>query len=540
MKIMRQTFLFIIILPFLIGMLNQAVAAPPVNSRAGQLRLSLSEDPEILNPLLSTSDYAVDIQSWVCDSLLKRDLNTYSWQGGIAEKWELAKDNSSVTFTIRDRVYFHNGEKLKAEDIQYSFDVYKRIEVVNPSVAAYFDGIKSVDILAPQKIRVNFKNSYFKNFEVAATNWILPKNIYDIKTQSTTQLVCAGPYKMDVYEKNKRIGLKLFDKYYGLNVNHLKQLNNFLSIDFQILKDEESRIGKLKKSEIDFLEFPNSDLLERKLVSDTVSKSLIKVRVENKIPKAWSYIGWNLMKPLFSDVNVRRALNLAVNKDEINKVFFESQLNVLNGPFHHTQEYGGKIKPFARDLKTAHSLLHKSGWSDTNKDGILDKTIEGIRLDFKFVLFYANKDFEKIWQYMRQEYRILGIDMELRYQDFNIMMKAKEDLSFDALALSWSGGGMDPDPKQLWHSDSSIKGGSNFIGYKNIDVDKLIDKGRMTLDRKKRMVIFEKAYQLIADDNPYLFLFMDKFVYYAHVNRFNKSKDTYNYGLGINTWSLKK
>lgn len=527
-------------LPFLILFLCIHFTTYAAKNRLGQLRMVLNEDPEILNPLLSTSDYAVDIQTWTCDSLLKRDLDTYAWQGAIAEKWELSKDNSSVIFYIRDNVFFHNGEKLKAEDIQFSFNIYKKISTISPSVAAYFDGIASVEILSSNKVKVNFKNSYFKNFEVAATNWILPKSVYDVKNQLPHQLICAGPYRLESYERGRRATLKLFEKYFGFNVNHLKELNNFQTIEFQVIKDEEIRIEKLKKSEIDFLEFPNADLLERKLSGDMALKNIVKVKVENRIPKAWSFIGWNLAKPLFVDPNVRRALNLLVNKEEINKIFFDNQLNIINGPLLRTQEYGGKIKPFVRDVKTAKALLKKAGWVDTNKDGTLDKTIDGVKVDFKFVLTYANKDFEKVWQYLRDEFHGFGIDVELKYQDFNLMMKAKSDLSFDALALSWSGGGIDPDPKQLWHSESSQKGGSNFVGYKNSEVDKLIESGRMILDRKKRIGIFEKAYQMIADDNPYLFLFMDKYSYYTHVNRFIKPKDTFSYGVGLNTWTLKK
>lgn len=508
--------------------------------RSGQFKMALNEDPEILNPLISTSDYAVDVQSWVCDSLLKRDLDTYTWQGAIAEKWEMAKDNTSATFTIRDGVYFHNGEKLKAEDVQFSFDVYKKNSSVNSPAASYFEGIDSVEILGPLKVKINFKNNYFKNFEVAATNWILPKNVYGGKTQQPNQLICAGAYQLTTYEKNKSVSLKLYEKYYGFNINHLKVLNNFQNIEFQIIRDEETRVEKLKKSEIDFLEFPNADLLERKLTGDIVQKTIVKVKVENKIPKAWSYIGWNLAKPLFTDINVRKALNLLVNKEEINKIFFDNQLSVINGPFLSGQEYGSKIKPFHRDVKAAKSLLIKSGWGDSNKDGILDKTVEGVRFDFKFVLSYANKDFEKVWQYLREDFRLSGIEMELKFQEFNMMMKAKDDLNFDALALSWAGGGIDPDPKQLWHTDSSVKGGSNFVGYKNPNVDKLIDEGRLILDRKKRIAHFEKVYQIISEDSPYLFLFMDRYSYYAYVNRFNKSKDTFNYGVGLNSWSLKK
>lgn len=120
------------------------------------------------------------------------------------------------------------------------------------------------------------------------------------------------------------------------------------------------------------------------------------------------------------------------------------------------------------------------------------------------------------------------------------MLKIKDEYGFDAIALSWAGGSVDPDPKQIWHSSSAVKGGSNFVGYKNPEVDKLIDEARITADRKRRVQLLQKTYQVIAEDVPYLFMFSDRYSYYATTAKIKKLKPTFNYSVGSNSWWLEK
>jgi ABC-type transport system substrate-binding protein len=162
MKIMSQKLFSI---PFLILFLCIHISSYAAKSPSGQLRMALNEDPESLNPLLSTSDYAVDVQTWACDSLLRRDLDSYAWQGGIADKWDLAKDNSSVTFQLRENVYFHNGEKLKAEDIQFSFDIYKKA------------GAVSLKILKSQRLTGFYQKVFMMRKLSNQINWCVPGHI---------------------------------------------------------------------------------------------------------------------------------------------------------------------------------------------------------------------------------------------------------------------------------------------------------------------------------------------------------------------------
>lgn len=512
-------------------------------NKSGKINLSLDEEPSSLHPVLATSGYAVEIQNWVCDSLMSRNLDTYSWEASLADKWEVSPDNKMITITLKKELLFHDGKPITAEDVKFSFDAIMDGRYETAHLKSYFDGIEKIEILEPLKLKFSFKNNYFKNIDVIAAQLIIPKSIYENVEKSkkmTNELVCSGPYKLDSFTKGKGLELKRFDKHYSfINKDTKVSMNNFQFISYKFISDENLKMELFKKGDLDFIDLKNAETYDKRAVGDLWSKNIIKYKVENKLPKSWSYVGWNLEKEIFKDKNVRWALAMLTPREEINKKFFGENLLMVSAPIFPNSEYAPNIKPVNFNIKKAMELLKKSGWVDTNKDGVLDKLVDGKRIEFRFTLSYANREFEKLWVLVKSEYKRVGIEMDLRLMDFNQMLTQKMDLSFDAMAMSWGGGSVEPDPKLIWHSTSASKGGLNFIGYKNKDVDVLIEEARQTVNKKKRQELIQKVYQLIAEDQPYLFMFSDRFGYYATSAKVGKLKSTFNYGLGMSTWWIK-
>jgi peptide/nickel transport system substrate-binding protein/microcin C transport system substrate-binding protein len=190
------------------------------------------------------------------------------------------------------------------------------------------------------------------------------------------------------------------------------------------------------------------------------------------------------------------------------------------------------------DLKKGSELLAKAGWKDSDKDGILDKTIKGKKTDLRFSLIYANKEVEKYFTLYKEDLKKAGVELDLKYLEWNSFLKLLDEGNFDAAALAWSGT-FEWDPKQIWHSSNAIPGGSNFIAYKNQEVDKLIDQARMDPDKKKRMEKLHRVYELIAEDAPYAWLFNDKFAFYATSNKIAKPADSFQYDVGHYYWWTK-
>jgi microcin C transport system substrate-binding protein len=292
----------------------------------------------------------------------------------------------------------------------------------------------------------------------------------------------------------------------------------------------------LKKGDIDFMELtPEQYVL--KAVGPEWGKKVIKVKTENKMPKGYGFIAWNLRKEMFKDKEVRKALAMLVNRPLMNEKFRFNMSLLQTGPIYVTSDYASpNVKPVPFDPPGALKILEKAGWSDKDKNGVLEKEIGGKKVEFKFTLMTAAEDFMKYLTIIKQDAKQIGVDIDLKVVEWNTFTKLLDESNFDSMTLAWGGGSVDPDLKQIWHSSSATKGGSNFGAYSNPAVDKLIDESRETMDKKKRIEIMRKAYEMIADDAPYAWFFSNKYTLYAHSARTKLPKDTYQFAIGYNHW----
>jgi len=198
------------------------------------------------------------------------------------------------------------------------------------------------------------------------------------------------------------------------------------------------------------------------------------------------------------------------------------------------------VKPFEYDPKLALKLLKEDGWAQAAGENTLSKTVNGKKTPLSFTLINANKDFEKYLTIFKEDAKKAGVNIDIKYVEWNAFLKLIDERKFEAATLAWSGGDLDWDPKQIWHSSSIANGGSNFVSYKNPEVDKLIDESRVIMDKKERIKKLRQVYKMIADDVPYLFMFNGKYIFYAHGKNVGKEKDAYQYEVGTNFWWLQK
>jgi peptide/nickel transport system substrate-binding protein/microcin C transport system substrate-binding protein len=523
---------------------STSFAAPfgnPSAPQQGTFSVNLGNEPTTLNPITGTDAYNQEVQAYILDSLMDRNPDTYEWTPALAEKVEKSADGKSYTFTIRKNVKFHDGKPVTAEDIKFSFDVIFDPKYNAAHLRPYYENIEKAEILDPLTVRFTTKNKYFGNFDVVAGLSVLPKHFYgdaDAGKKKNKTILGSGPYKLEKYDQSQSILLVKNKDWWGASVPEMKGRYNFEHIRMRFDKDENIAIEKLKKGELDYDGLtPEAYMKKTDGPEWGPGKVVIKEKVENKQPKNYGYIGWNLRKDLFKDRDVRLALFHLLNRDEMNKKFRFGMSIPATGPWYQQSEYANpNVKPIGYDPKKATDLLKKAGWTDSDKDGVLDKMVNGKKTNFQFTLIYGNPDNEKYWVLYQNDLKKVGIKMELQRLEWNAMLKNIDEASFDAAALAWGGGSVDVDPKQIWHSSSIGKGGSNFVGYSNPEVDKLIDEARGELDKAKRIPIDRKIYEKIAADVPYAFLFNDRFSLYAHGAKIKMKQPTYKYRVGTDYW----
>ena len=521
-----------------------AYAQPNVSApKGGSMTLNMQEEPPTLHPIMSQDYYSQVVKGYVLDTLLANDLNTWEWTPRLAEKWEISKDKKVFTFHLRKNSTFHDGHPVTAEDVKFSFDAIFEPKYKAAHLRPYYESIDKVEVIDPYTVKVTAKDTYFQNFTSIVSMPIIPKHIYgDVeKSQKLTRtLIGSGPYSLDKFEKGQKLVLKRFDKWYGFSDDHWRGYYNFDQMVYRFVKEENVALEMVKKGDFDFMEFNNPEVYKQKTDGAPWGQSVFKNQVENSSPKTYSFIGFNFRRDLFKDKNVRMAMAMLMNREEMNKKFRYDMSLLATGPEYIQSDYASPtMKPILYDPAKALALLNKAGWKDTEKKGILQKIINGKPVEFRFTLIHASKDREKYWTMYREDLKKVGIDMEIRLLEWNSFLKLIDEGNFDAMAMGWSGT-IDWDPKQIWHSSNAVPGGSNFIAYKNTEVDKLIDRARVEIDRSKRMHMLRKVYEMIANDVPYIFMFNDKYYLYANSNKVVKPGSTMKYDVGNDIWWAAK
>ena len=503
---------------------------------------NLSGEPENLHPIKSTDYYSSIIQSHILESLLTRNEDTYEWEPEIAKSWSVSPDGTTFTFEIFDNLKWSDGKDLTVQDIKFSFSAYKNPDYGGIRYLSYFEKLESATVLSDTKIQFKAKAPYFGNFEVIAGMAVIPEHIYkDPKLKMSKNVIGSGPYIISHYIKGKILVLKKNPLWKRDENSALKNKFTFPTIVFRFISEETDTLLRMEKEHLDFSRLSSESYME-KTNSAPWGAVIKKVKYSNKAPSGYGFIGFNLKKKLFQDQRVRKALAHLLNRELINQKFFYNKSEIARGPWYFWSDYADpKTKAIPFDPKTAKKLLLSAGWADRDQNGILEKNIEGAKTEFKFTLIFpSGSEAEKYLTVYQEDLKKTGIQLKLKSLDWTSFLSLIDDKNFDAVMLGWGSGSINIDPKQLWHSGSSQKGGSNFISYSNPEVDALIDQGRAQLNKKERMKTFRKVYRLIAQDVPYIFLFNKRENFYAVNRRIETYYPTRNYSLGLFYWSFKK
>lgn len=506
--------------------------------QGGVMNYNFEVEPESLHPIMSSDQYEQYFSEFVHDTLCSSDPETYETVPRLAEKWEISKNGLEFTFFLRKNAFFHNGDPVTADDVKFSLDAIREPKHQALNTMPYVETFTKVDVIDKHTIKFTAKEKYFKNLEsLCGIIKVIPKSVYgDINKSVKMQkeAIGAGPYKLEKYDKGQMIVVKRFDKWYGNGTKEFKGYFNFDQINFRITKDDNVVIEKFKKGDLDYTEVKLVDTFtkgQKSFGKMAQAKNLVTSK-----PKSYGYIGFNFRNEILKDLSTRQALAHLVNRAEMNKKFRDGMSDLATGPVSVKSNQAADVKPILFDTKKAQEILKKAGWADTDKNGILDRTVNGKKQEMSFTLIYASKEMEKYWTMFKQDAQKAGVEITLKFMEWNSFIKAVEENNMELWAMGWGAGSVEMDPKQIWHSTSSAKGGSNRGAYANAEVDKLIDEGRAELDAKKRTAIFKKVYTLIANDVPYIFLFNNKYDFYFSSNKMKKPADTFKYDFGYSTW----
>ena len=331
--------------------------------------------------------------------------------------------------------------------------------------------------------------------------------------------ISSGPYRVKSFQRDQKVELERKKDWWGYRVSGLKNQFNFDSIVYRILPDAALSYEKFVKGEIDVFEM-NSELFgtrvkgsdKEKFGTDSkTDKPLWATHFKTQAPAIWTYVGWNLKRPLFQSKKTRQALAQLINYDEIiDKAYHNEAVRCFSpfGSFTPNTAPDEKTKAVKFNPSRAVALLKEDGWSDADQDGTLSKLIDGKKTKFEFTIRYNSENpmRSKIAQIMKEQFKKAGITMNIQALEYNTLLNDMQNRDFDAMIMGWGKGNFYPDSKQIWHTSSWANKGSNAVGYSNPEVDKLIDQATDEVDVAKHFKLNQKIGAMIYDDQPYAFL----------------------------------
>lgn len=504
---------------------------------------NLGGEPTTLSPLSSSDAYSSEVQGYVFDSLLTRDLETYDWKPVLAVEWSVSKDKKVYDFKLRQGVKWSDGVDFTAEDVKYSFDVIFTDKYKSVQYRSYYEGIKEVQIIDKYHVRYITRDDYFLNFDIAAGMAILPKHYYEDTTKTEKDfnkvLIGTGVYMVGKYEKGQKITLVKNPLWWGKGLPEYKDEYQIEKIVLRFIQEENVYLELLKKGDLDFNGLRNEAFM-KKTNGPLWEKRVVKVKTENKTPKSYNFIGWNYRHKILKDREVRKALGMLVNRQFMIDKFEYGMAALATGPVYFQSDYANpNVKPLEFNPKGALKILKAAGWKDSDQDGILDKVINGEKTNLSITILEPNPIYVKYLTVYKEDARKVGVELNIKPIEWNSFVKLLDERNFEAVRLGWAGGSIDWDPKQIWHSSSISGVGSNFVGFSNPEVDQLIDASRRSYDRETRIKMLRRVHELISNDYPYVFFFNNKYTLYAHNKRVTKPKDTFPYGIGQQYWVIK-
>ena len=435
-------------------------------------------------------------------STLVRTNKDLEVEGELAERWEISGDELTITFHLRKGVKWHDGEEVTAEDVDFTYRYM--IDPKTPTAyAESFRQVRRAEVVDRYTYRVTYDKPYAPGL-LSWGIWILPRHILepawkagvDLRTtEQNRRPVGSGAYRFVEWKTGEKVVLES-------NHDYFEGRPYINRVVYRIIPDSSTIFLELKAKNIDMAGLTPIQF-RRQTEYPAFQKAFHRYQY---LANGYTYLGFNLRDPRFQDRRVRQAIAHAIDKQEIIDGVLLGLGRPAVGPYKPgTWWYKADVKTFPFDPDRAKALLAEVGWKP-GRDGILEK--DGKPFSFTIRTNQGNLVRQQTAEIIQRRLRAIGIDVKIHVVEWAAFLNTfirKRD--FEAIILGW-GLGQEPDQYDIWHSSKTGSEEFNHISYKNPRVDDLLEAGRRTFDQAKRKKIYGELQEIMAEDQPVVFLFV--------------------------------
>ena len=465
----------------------------------------------------------------------------------IAKSVKLADDKKSIEFLLNDKAIFHDGVKITADDVIFSFETL--IAKAHPVYKIAFRDVLKVVKINKYHVKFFFKNNQSRDLPVLVASLpILPKHYYQkIEFEKTTLQfpLGSGPYKIKEAKPNTSITYERVKDYWAKDFPVNKGRYNFDEISYDYYRDNNILVEAFKSLKYDL----RQENIARNWASsyniDAVKNGeIIKTEIKHELPAPMQSFVFNLRKEKFRDLNLRKAMTYAFDFEWLKKHIFYNSYNRTESYFANSQfSYKGFDLPESdysgfnrKNLLIAKDILKNAGYKII--DGwLFDKN--GKKIEVEFLI--AQQSFEMVIAPFVKNLRKLGIDAKTRFIEENQYETRVNNFDYDIIVAVF-GQSLIPGDElfSYFHSTQiDVKGSKNFIGLNNKKIDNLVEKISQTQDRKNLINLCQSLDKELLENYYVIPQWYNSSYRVLYRDIFAMPKIKPKYSLAIDSWWIK-
>lgn len=445
------------------------------------ITVGMAQSPTNLDPAEEYNGWYV-VKFGLGETLVKmgKNMKIEPW---LAESWTKV-DDLTWKIKVRDNVVFQNGKKVSGEAVKASLE---RSIKVNKRAPQLLDiaSIKAEgnDVM----VKNNHPNPSF--IPALADPFAVIADAEAAGTMSSKP-VLTGPFKVKEYVKDVQVVVGKNDTYWGDKAKLDK-------VAFKFIPDGNTRMMALQAGEIqvaDNVPVESMEIIKKSGTFEVLSESSLRTHM----------LILNTRKPGLDDVKVRKAISLAINREDLGNKVMEGGGIPAIGPFPSALPFGSnELSGYACQPEEAKKLLDNAGWKN-GPDNIRQKN--GKKLEFTVLCYKNRPELPVLLETIQGELRTIGIKINIaNVEKISEALKGDYDASIYSLNTAPTG-----DPQYLLETMFRTGASSNYANYSSPRLDALADKLKTTFDSEERNALAKEAQQVVLDDAAYACLVYPK------------------------------